>query len=198
MSITIKTHGEYYYKNDRDKGRKAFTQELKAPSLEFFRQTSVRYTGTNEDGSLKFKENVFINVRGIVKKKLLPMILQRRLPDFARVRSVTIDEISSDDKNEVLDLPVTLQSRPQLAHLIKTKKMPLDADSYMDIDELRSDILEYQEDADTFLKNMAKRNKRRNEELEFMKLNGLTDAPAVKVPGKGAPEKPAPASIADL
>jgi len=197
MSITIKTHGEYYFKNDREKGKKVFTQDIKAPSLEFFRQTSVRYTGTDDEGKLTFKENVFINVRGVIKKKLLPILLQRRLSDFARVRSVTIDEIVSDDKNEVLDLPVTLQSKSQLAHLIKTKKMPLDVDSYMDIDELRSDILEYQEDADTFVRNAEKRNKRRSEELEFMRLNGLTDVPTSTI--KGAPEKSKPAlSITDL
>lgn len=198
--ITIKCHGEYYFKSENLKGRKPFEQIIKAPNLEFFKQTAVRYTGTDDDGKMKFKETEFVNVRGIIKKKLLPLLLTPKYPDFIRVRSVTIDEIISPD-GKSLELPVTLQSRNQLIDLCKTKKIPVDAASYLDIDELRSDILEYQTDPDIFLRNMEFKNKKRSEEREFMALNDLippevtaTPTPVSKI--KHNTDKPV--GIADL
>ena len=208
--IKIFCHGEFYYKTENTKGRKPFVQEIKAPNLEFFKQTAVRYTGTDDEGKLKFKETEFVNVRGIIKKRLLPMLLAPRFSDFVRVRTVTIDEIESAT-GELLELPVTLQSRNQLIHLCQTKKIPVDATSYMDIDELRTDILEYQTDPEVFLRNMQHKSKKRLEEKEFMELNGLTvptPTPAVKPKSKSVPEiasKPVgtrsaeePIGIADL
>ena len=170
--ISIKTHGEYYFKTENLKGRKPFVQAINAPSLDFFKQTTVRYTGTDDDGKLKFKETEFINVRGVIKKKLLPLILAPKYPDFIRVRSVTIDEIT-DSKGEVIQLPITLQSRNQLIELCKQKKYPIEAASYIDIDELRSDIMEYQTDPDTFLRTLERKNKQRSEEKDFLSMNGL-------------------------
>lgn len=198
--IVIKTHGEFYYKTDNTKGRKPFTQDIKAPNLEFFKQTAVRYTGTDDDGKLKFKETEFINVRGIIKKRLLPLLLSPRFTDFVRVRSVTIDEIIAPD-GSVLELPVTLQSRNQLIHLCQTKKIPVDATSYLDVDELRTDIMEYQTDPDVFLRNMQYKSKKRNEEKEFMELNGLmvsTPTPTAKPKSKSVPGPEIPLGVEDL
>ena len=193
--LIIKTHGEYYFKSENMKGRRPFTQTINAPSLEFFKQTAIRYTGTDDDGKLKFVETEFVNVRGIIKKRLLPMLLPSKHPDFIRVRSVTIDEIESD--GEMLELPVTLQSRKQLIHLCKVKKIPVEAESYLDIDELRTDIIEYQTDPEVFLRNMERKNKKRKEEREFMRLNDLLkDSPEGK-PQTAKKDKPA-TGIADL
>jgi hypothetical protein len=187
--VVIKTHGEYYYKTENAKGRKPFEQVIKAPSLEFFKQTAVRYTGNDDEGNLKFKETQFINVRGIIKKRLLPMLLAPRFSDFVRVRSVTIDEIA-DSNGSLLDLPVTLQSRNQLIALCKARKIPVDAAGYLDIDELRTDIIEYQTDPDVFLRNMEKKSKKRAEEKEFMQMNDLIPPAEIA--------KAAPGGIADL
>lgn len=172
MSIVIKTHGEFYYKTENLKGRKPFEQVIKAQSLDFFKQVAVRYTGTDDEGKLKFVESEFINVRGIIKKKLLPLLLAPRFSDFVRVRSVTIDEIILD-QGAKMDLPVTLQSRNQLIQLCKEKKYPIEAVSYMNIDELRTDVLEYQTDPDVFLRTLERKNKVRSQEREFLSLNGL-------------------------
>lgn len=170
--ITIKTHGEYYFKTENLKGRKPFVQVINAPSLGFFKQTTVRYTGTDDDGKLKFQETEFVNVRGIIKKKLLPLLLAPKHSDFIRVRSVTIDEIIESDGKPIV-LPITLQSRNQLIELCQVKKYPIEAASYLDIDELRADIMEYQVDPDAFLRTLERKNKQRLEERDFLSMNGL-------------------------
>jgi hypothetical protein len=53
--------------------------------------------------------------------------------------------------------------------------MPLSVDDYVDIDDLRSDMLEYVQDPEAFLRNKTKRDKRRNEEREFMRMNNLQE-----------------------
>lgn len=195
--IVIKTHGEYYYKQDSNKGRKPFEQTIKAPSLEFFKQTSVRYMGTDDDGKLKTRVDEFINVRGIIKKKLLPMMLKPKFPDFVRVRIVIIDEIL-DSKNQPLDLPIQLQSRNQLIALCKEKKIPVVAENYLDIDELRSDIIEYQTDPVMFQENFERKRKKREEERVFMELNGLLDNEPGGIESPKDPAAKEPAGIGDF
>jgi hypothetical protein len=174
MAISIHTTGEYYSINGTVKQIKPFKEVVRAPSLEFFRQTNERYMGTDDNGKLKFKTNSFINVRGVLKKRLMPQILVRKYPDFVRIRKVTIHEIVSDD-GSALELPLQLMSRPQIASYIKTRQIPLDAAEYMDIDELRSDVDLYQQNPDVFLAGQEKRRTKRAEEREFMELNNLND-----------------------
>jgi hypothetical protein len=194
--IAISCHGEFYFKADNIKGRKPFSQVIKAPNMDFFKQTAIRYTGTDDEGKLKFKETEFINVRGIIKKRLLPMLLPKKYPDFVRVRSVTIDEIQTPD-GQSLELPVTLQSRNQLIELCRAKKIPVEAASYLNIDELRTDVLEYQADPEVFLQNMERKSKKRAEEKEFMALNDMIpETPAAETPKKIT--KPQPKGIVDL
>jgi hypothetical protein len=187
-SIIISTHGEYYYKSAATKGKKPFTQIVKVPDMEFFRQTAVRYIGTDDDGKAQYKETSFLNVRGMIKKKLLPLLLPNKYSDFVRVRSVTIDEIVASD-GEVLDLPVQLMSRTQLVQLCKNKKIPIDAVNYLNIDELRTDIIEYQENPDIFLQTLEKRTKKRLEEKKFLELNDLAPAEEAAKPKKNTTKK---------
>lgn len=202
--ISIFCRGEYYYKQDSNKGRKTFEQTIKAPSLDFFKQTSVRYMGTDDDGKIKTRIDEFVNVRGIIKKKLLPMLLKPKYQDFVRVRIVIIDEIVDSD-GKSLDLPITLQSRNQLISFCKQNKIPLVAENYLDIDELRSDILEYKNDPVMFRENYARRSKKREEEKAFMEMNGLLEddgkivtAEKVTPPSSPKPRKAEPVGIGDL
>jgi hypothetical protein len=173
MALAIKCHGQFYARDGQLKVMKNFEEVVKAPSLGFFKQTSTKYTGTDDDGKLQFRETEFINVRGILKKKLLPLILSKKNPgNFVRVRTVTIDEIKAAD-GEALELPVSLMSFSQIGALIKQRRFPIDTESYLDIDELRTDYLEYEQDPESFKRNQARRAKKRQEEREFMELNQL-------------------------
>lgn len=173
MAITIKCHGEFYAREGQLKLTKPFEELVRAPSLKFFEQTAEKYTGTDDKGNLQFRTSTFINVRGVLKKKLLPMILSQKYQGtYVRVRGVTIDEILAD-KGEALDLPVTLMSIAQLGVLIKQRNIPLDIHSYLNVDELRTDVLEYQEDPNTFQRNYERKQKKRQEEREFRELNNL-------------------------
>ncbi|MFA5240433.1 MAG: hypothetical protein WC476_12105 [Phycisphaerae bacterium] len=174
QGILIKCHGMYYYKTESAKGTKPFVMDVRAPSLEYFREHAFKYQGTGEKGEKKFADRSFINIRGQLKKRLLPILLQRKVTDFARVKYVVIDEVVSETK-ENLDLPITLRSRQQLAQLIKENKMPIDVNEYMDVDELRSDIIEYQVDPETFNKDKPRRDKRRSEEKQFIEMNNLEE-----------------------
>lgn len=179
MAIAIKCHGEFYAKNGQLKLTLPFEEVVKAPSLKFFEQTSTKLMGTDDNGQLKFKESSFLNVRGQLKKKLLPIILSKKYQgQFVRVRGVTIDEITSDTSTETIALPINLMSFTQLGALIKERNIPLDITAYVDVDDLRTDISEYLEDPDTFQHNYARKAKKRAEERAFMELNNLLPAQA--------------------
>jgi len=142
--------------------------------------------GQDDNSKPIYKETTYLNVRGILKKRLMPVLLRNKFSDFARIRYVTIDEIVSLDGSE-LDLPLTLRSRVQLAMLIERERMPINPDEYMEVDELRTDIKEYLEDAQAFLASKAKKDKKRQEEKAFMEMNEL-DEPLP--PQKVKKEKP--------
>ena len=178
MPLTIKCHGEFYSKQGQLKLTVPFTETVKAPNLKFFEQTATKYTGTNDAGELQFKDSTFTNVRGVLKKKLLPLILAKKYAGtYVRVRGVTIDEITADG-NDNIELPINLMSINQLAGMIKLKNVPIDAFSYVNVDELRTDVMEYLTDPDVFKRNYARKSKKRDEEKEFMSLNNLLDTPA--------------------
>lgn len=173
MALAIKCHGQFYAREGQLKLMKEFEEIVRAPSLKFFEQTNTRYTGTDDNGQLQFRETSFINVRGVLKKKLLPMILSKKFPGvFVRVRGVVIDEVQAEG-NDKLELPVQLMSFAQMGELIKQRRFPLDVGSYLDIDELRTDYLEYEQDPEAFKRNVERKAKKRSEEREFMELNGL-------------------------
>lgn len=180
--LRIYCHGEFYYKTQNEKGVKPFEKIVMAPSLEVFRETSYKYTGQDEKGKHQYKETSFVNVRGQLKRRLLPILLARDFRDFARVRFVVIDEIVSLDGSE-LDLPIQLRSRDQLVMMLERERIPIDAGDYIDIDELRSDILEYVTDPAMFLASKPRRDKRREQDRLFAAMNNI-DAKSVR------PEKP--------
>ena len=173
--IKIFTHGRYYYKTETAKGTKPFVQVVRAASLEMFRETSQKYTGTEEDPKTKlqvpkFRVNSYLNIRGQLKKRLLPILLSRLYPEFARVRYVVIDEVISE-KGEKLDLPVNLRSKKQLATMVADEKIPIDVNEYLEIDDLRADILSYIQEPETFLRDKPLKDRRRQEERSFLEMN---------------------------
>jgi hypothetical protein len=198
MAITIKCHGEYYYKNQASKGVKPFKSlDVRVPSMESFRETNERYMGTDDDGKAIFKTNTFLNVRGMLKKVLLPAIMKRRpgFEELVRVRGVVIEEVLGDTPQEVSELPVTLMSSHQIASLILAKKMPIDSTEYVDIDVLRKDVMEYQDNPEAFIRNKARREKTRKLDKEFMELNNLLEEPVAPIAPIAKKNKP---SIQDL
>jgi len=177
--LKIFTHGKFYYKTETAKGAKDFVQLVRVASLEIFRETAQKYLGTEEDPAThlqvaKFRTNSFLNVRGQLKKRYLPILLARKFPEFARVRYVVIDEIVSES-GQALDLPIHLRSKAQLAELVRQKKMPIDPAEYVEVDELRHDILTYLENAEAFLKLKPQQDRRRQEERQFLELNDIQD-----------------------
>lgn len=188
--IAVICHGQYYYKTETNKGVKPFTKTVRAPSLELFRETTQKYLGTDDNGKKMYADRSFINLRGQLKRRLLPLLLTKDFPDFARIRFVVIDEIQSLSGEE-LDLPINLRSKAQLAELIRREHIPVDVAEYLDIDDLRSDLLEYFEDADTFLKNKSSRDRKRQEEREFAEMNNLNEEDIPPVRKTIAPRTPA-------
>jgi len=170
--VKINTHGQYYFKTETAKGVKPFVMTVRAKSLEMFRETSQKYTGTDDGGRAMFRTNSYLNIRGQLKKRLLPILLRRDKPDFARVRFVTIDEIVSETGEE-LNLPVNLRSRAQLEKMIRDEQIPIDSSEYLEVDDLRTDILGYLEAPEEFLRNKPLKDRRRQEEREFRELNDL-------------------------
>lgn len=187
MSIVIKCHGEFYAREGQLKMVKQFEETVKAPSLKFFEQTFEKYTGTDDNGKLTFRSSTSVNIRGQLKKKLLPKILTNKFPGvFIRVRGVTIDSVLGEN-NEVLDLPINLMSVEQLAKKARYQNIPVDPDSYINVDELRTDIMEYEQDPENFKRVYAMKQQKRAEDREFMELNGLipTRQPSAKKTLKG-------------
>jgi hypothetical protein len=172
--IKIVVHGRYYYKTETAKGTKPFSRVVRAASLEMFRETSQKYLGTDDQGRAKFKTNSYINIRGQLKKRLLPILLAKEFPDFARVRFVVIDEVVSETGAK-LDLPINLRSKAQLAAMIADEKMPIDPAEYIEIDELRADIIQYVQEPEAFLEQKPIKDRRRQEERSFAEMNGLGD-----------------------
>jgi hypothetical protein len=141
--------------------------------MEFFRQTVTRFDGIDENNKVKIRNIEFLNPRGQLKKKLLPQILGKKFPDFVRVRKVIIDSIVADDGTPVTDIPLTLRSREQLATYIRENKLPVDPNGYINIDDLRADVLAAEQDPEFFARQRVIRDKRREQEKEFMELNRL-------------------------
>jgi len=190
--VKILTRGQYYYKTETAKGIKKFEMTVRAKSLEMFREESVKYIGTDDNGKSMFRKNSYLNIRGQLKKRLLPILLRRDHPDFARVRFVTIDEIISEDGKK-LDLPVNLRSRAQLVAMIAEEQIPIDPNEYLELDDLRSDIIGYLEAPEEFLKSKPLKDRRRQEERDFITMNNLGDEtlPPVREPRKEIP-RPTP------
>ena len=177
LGLEIHCHGQFYYKTQERKGTRVFEQVVKAPSLEVFRETSYKYLGMESDekrGTMKpkFRENSFINVRGQLKRRILPLFLRKQHNDFVSVRFVVIDEIISLDGSE-LDLPIQLRSREQLAKMVEREHIPVDPGDYTEIDELRTDILEYTTDPAMFLATKERRDKRRTLDRQLLEMNEL-------------------------
>lgn len=185
MTIRIKCHGEFYAKEGQLKLTKQFTETVRAPSLKFFEQTFEKLTGTDDSGALTFKSSTAINIRGQLKKKLLPMILAKKYPGvYVRVRGVVVDSVESEE-GEHLDLPLNLMSVELLAQRIKVRNIPIDPYSYLSVDELRTDVMEYEQDPVNFQRTFKRKQERRAQEREFGELNDLIPA-ATPVVGKKA------------
>ena len=172
--IKIITHGRYYYKTDTAKGTKPYQINVRVASLEMFREQSQKYLGTDDQGQPKFRVNSYLNIRGQLKRRLLPILLGRKFTDFARVRYVTIDEIISES-GEKLNLPIDLRSREQLTALITEEKMPIDPDEYLEIDDLRQDITQYIQAPEVFIQAKPQKDRRRQEEKSFLAMNDMGD-----------------------
>lgn len=186
--ILVRTHGQYYYKTDTQKGIRSFTKEVRFPSMEIFRETVRKYVGTkiNPDTKLsepQYAESSIINIRGLLKRRFMPILLAREFPDFARIRFVSIDEVVGSGT----DLPINLRSREQLRELLAAKSIPINVDEYLDIDELRSDIFDYFESPDSFLAAKPHKDRIRSEERAFMAMNQVSDT---LPPRKDTIEKP--------
>jgi hypothetical protein len=72
--------------------------------------------------------------------------------------------------------------------MIKDEKIPINADEYLEVDELRFDIQEYIQAPEEFLRMKPLRDRRRQEERDFMEMNDLQDTlPPVKDNKKDKP-----------
>jgi hypothetical protein len=147
--------------------------------MEIFRETTRKYTGSKINPETNLAEPQYltrsiINIRGMLKRRYMPILLAREYLDFARIRFVSIDEVIQLDGSKI-DLPINIQSRKQLQEFVGEKKIPLDVNSYLDIDELRSDIYDYLESPDTFLAGKERKDRIRADEKTFMEMNSINE-----------------------
>ena len=193
--ISISVHGKYYYKTETAKGTKDYSLVVRAASLEMFRESSRKYLGTDDAGKAKYRDHSYLNIRGQLKKRLLPILLGRKYNDFARVRYVTIDEVTSETGSR-LDLPIDLRSKKQLEAMIREEKIPIAVEEYLEIDDLRADILSYIQEPEAFLKMQPVKARRRSEERSFLLLNDISDEGSLP-PVREKVEKPSAGGILD-
>jgi len=193
--IKIAVHGKYYYKTETAKGTKDYSLTVRAASLEMFRESSQKYMGTDDAGRAKYRSTSYLNIRGQLKKRLLPILLGRKYVDFARVRYVIIDSVVSEAGGR-LDLPIDLRSKAQLEAMIREEKIPIAVEEYLEIDDLRQDILQYIQEPEVFLKAQPAKARRRAEDKSFLELNDLNDEETLP-PVREKKEKPSAGGILD-
>jgi hypothetical protein len=107
------------------------------------------------------KEVVFRNYGGVLRKKLVPLKLaaiaeaKGGYEDFSRIRNMRVDEVIGINGAKVsdLDLPLNMLSMPQIFDFCSKNGIlsdVIDVHSYLDIDDLRSDLYEYMDDPEVF------------------------------------------------
>ena len=122
-------------------------------------------------------------------------MLGRKYVDFARVRYVIIDSVVSEAGGR-LDLPIDLRSKAQLEAMIREEKIPIAVEEYLEIDDLRQDILQYIQEPEVFLKAQPAKARRRAEDKSFLELNDLNDEETLP-PVREKKEKPSAGGILD-
>lgn len=216
----FKCRGQYLTQKD-EKGKKrnlGFSANVAVPSanVSIFEESSNRYSGTDENGNQQFKSTSFMNYRGVLKKKLLPLKLAKQYPDFLAIKTLEVEEVvgvGGADVND-LDLPITLLSLSQIKaycqfHAIS--KADIDPQSYLSLADLRTDVYDYMDSRDAFRARKEKSQLRRANELAFRLANDIdADAilarePQIREPkGKVAPkpqkakDEPVPAVVEDI
>lgn len=173
--------GRYFtQKDEKTKERKTATFELPIAisDLTIFDQTAETYKGIRFDDKSnsmipQFETTSFKNFLGIMKKKLLPRVMPSHFKDFYKIHTLYIDNVEMLEGSETFKLPIKLMNRGQLKTYLLEKQIPLNADDYLDIADLKSDIELYIEAPRRFEKTIESRKQRRKVEQDFMELNGL-------------------------
>jgi hypothetical protein len=159
-----------------------FVEGVLVPSnaLSVFDEVATRYEGTGEDGTAKTKTTSFRNYLGRLKKKMLPMKLSVRDVMFAAVREFYVEEVVGYGGADVVDLglPIKLMSIAQLKQYCQfhsISKADIDPSSYLDVEDLREDIWNYNEDRVAFQARIEKMREKRMAEKAFMDLNSVIE-----------------------
>lgn len=191
--------GRFITKPDMDTGKRSvvtFVESVLVPAnaLSVFDETATRYEGTNEDGTQKVSTKSFRNYLGKLKKKMLPMKLSARDGTFAAIREFHVEEVVGHGGADVVDLglPLKLMSIAQLKQYCQFHSISrgdIDPSSYIDVEELREDLWNYNEDKVAFLARAGKVKETRAAERAFLELNGVI-AEANGVGGGSVPQAP--------
>lgn len=192
--------GRFITKPDMDTGKRSvvtFVESVLVPAnaLSVFDETATRYEGTNEDGTQKIKNTSFRNYLGKLKKKMLPMKLSARDGTFAAVREFHVEEVIGHGGADVVDLglPLKLMSIAQLKQYCQfhsISKGDIDPSSYIDVEELREDLWNYNEDKVAFLARAGKMRENRSAERAFLELNSVIEGVNGVSGGGSAPQAP--------
>ena len=179
----FKCKGRFITKPDMDTGKRSvvtFAESVLVPAnaLSIFDEVATRHEGTNEDGTAKTKTTEFRNYLGKLKKKMLPMKLSARDGNFAAVREFHVEEVIGHGGADVVDLglPLKLMSLAQLKQYCQfhsISKGDIDPSSYLEVEELREDLWNYQEDKVAYLARASSTKKTREAERAFLDLNSV-------------------------
>ena len=147
-----------------------------ADALSIFDETATRYEGTNENGEQRVKTTSFKNYLGKLKKKMLPMKLGARDVTFAAIREFHVEEVVGHGGADVVDLglPLKLMSMAQLKQYCQfhsISKADIDPSAYIDVEELREDLWNYNEDKEAFRARASAVRGTRAAERAFLELN---------------------------
>lgn len=186
QGFEFRCKGRFITKPDMESGKRSvvtFVESVLVPSnaLSIFDETAVRHEGTNEDGTAKTKTTSYRNYLGKLKKKMLPMKLSARDGNFAAVREFHVVEVVGHGGADVVDLglPLKLMSLAQLKQYCQfhsISKGDIDPSSYIEVEELREDLWNYQEDKIAFLARSSATKKTREAERAFLDLNSVIES----------------------
>lgn len=200
----FKCRGQYLTQKDED-GKKrnlGYSANVAVPAANvgIFEESTSRYQGSDEEGNPQYKTTSFMNYRGILKKKLLPLKLAKQYPDFLAIKTLEVEEVvgvGGADVND-LELPITMLSLAQIKSYCQfhaISKADIDPQSYLSLADLRTDLYDYMYSKEAFRARKEKSQSRRANESAFRLANDIdADAILAKEPqtrepkGKVAPK----------
>lgn len=186
---TVTFSGECVIKNQSGIGShvKAFKPlTLKFDSLEPFREIHKFTVGHDYEKNIPIiEERRVVNIQGVIRRDFGHRYLSR-IPGFKCIRKIGIDAVEAHNGAPWEEIPVRFLSRSLLEKYIKLHHIPLDPRDVEDTGRLRSLVMCFDDDKETFYRRLDELKNRVAHEHQYRELNAdlpepeLEDAPMPK------------------